>query len=289
MLDHHPLLAVANEARFMLRLAENGGKEADQPLTEEMMEWVVQHRRFPKLGLSHEAICKAADSSRTYGEFASALYAEYGRLHGKSLSGEKTPRYVRYLPLLHSIYPWVKIIHLIRDGRNVALSTLEWARNGNKGPGRFRLWGKSPVGACALWWRWQVSSGRLDGADLGPQHYLEPRYEDLVEKPEKTLRQVTGFLQLEFAPEMLSFYEGRVRYDKQLSAKSAWLPPTLGLRNWQSEMQEQDVELFEAIAGDVLTTAGYERAFTTISPVIAHAAEQCRSRWETEMAVSAGF
>jgi sulfotransferase family protein len=289
MLDNHPLLAVANEARFMLRIAENGAGESDLPLTNEMKEWVLHYRRFPKLALSEAAVCKAADSSHTYGEFVSALYVEYGNLHGKVLAGEKTPRYVRYLPLLHAIFPWVKTIHLIRDGRNVALSTLEWARGADKGPGRFRLWRKSPVAACALWWRWQVSSGRLDGADLGAQHYQEVKYEDVVEAPEETLRKITEFLKLAYAPEMLTYYEGKVRYGTHLSAKSAWLPPTPGLRNWRTEMDQKDVELFEAIAGDLLSAVGYERAFKTISPQVARSAEQCRNRWETEMAVCAGF
>jgi hypothetical protein len=289
MLDHHPQLAVANEARFMLRVAENGAREFDPPLSAEMKEWVVTHRRFPKLALPVQAVSKAAESSRTYGEFASALYAEYGNLHGKSLAGEKTPRYVRYLPLLHTIFPWVKTIHLIRDGRDVALSTLDWARGGDKGPGRFRLWRKSPVAACALWWRWQVSSGRLDGADLGPQRYHEVKYEELVEAPEETLRQITNFLQLDYAPQMLAYYEGRVQYGGRLSAKSAWLPPTPGLRNWQTEMNEEDVKLFEAIAGDLLLAIGYKRAFKNISPEIGVFAEKYRNHWETEMAVCAGL
>jgi hypothetical protein len=288
MLDHHPLLAVANEARFMLRLAENGIRDADLPLTDEMKEWVVNHRRFPKLALSEKAVCNAAQGAHTYGEFVSALYAEYGNLHGKVVAGEKTPRYVRYLPLLHAIFPWVKTVHLIRDGRDVALSTLEWARNGDKGPGRFRLWQKAPLAACALWWRWQVSSGWLDGGDLG-SGYHEERYEDLINDPERTLRDITHFLALPFAPEMLTYYQGKVRFDPGLSAKKAWLSPTPGLRDWRTQMSEWDVELFEAIAGELLSTLGYERAFKAISPEVARVAEQYRNLWETEMAVRAGF
>jgi hypothetical protein len=289
MLDHHPSLAVANEARFMLRIAEDRTSEIDLPLTPELIEWVISHHRFPKLGLSEMAVCNAAENSRTYREFASALYEEYGKLNNKMLTGEKTPRYVRYLPILHSVFPWVRTIHLIRDGRDVALSTLQWARNGNKGPGRFQLWRKAPLAACALWWRWQVSSGRLDGGDLGSEVYHEVRYENLVNQPEATLRDITEFLKLPFAPEMLAYHEAKVRYDTGLSTKKAWLPPMPGLRDWRTQMSERDVELFEEIAGDLLSILGYERAFKTISSEIAKVGEQCRNWWETEMAVGSGF
>ena len=71
-------------------------------------------------------------------------------MHGKPLAGEKTPDYARNLPLLHSLFPWAKFVHLIRDGRNVALSTLEWANEG-KGPGRIGLWQEEPVAVCSWW------------------------------------------------------------------------------------------------------------------------------------------
>ena len=289
MLDHHPLLAVANEARFMLRIAENGAKGADLPLTPESVEWVRSHRRFSTLGLPEGTLDRAAAQANTYKELASGLYAEYGKLHGKMLAGEKTPRYVRYLPLLHNLFPWVKTLHLIRDGRDVALSTLQWAANANKGPGRFQLWSKQPVAACALWWKWQVSTGCLDGSDLPGERYHEVKYEDLVSRPEKTLRDVTEFLDIPFATEMLSYNEGKVRNGAGLSAKKAWLPPTPGLRDWRTEMAERDLELFEAMAGDLLAKLGYERVFKTISPEIAKAAEQYRNWWETEMAVRAKY
>ena len=109
--------------------------------------------------------------------------------------GEKTPDYVRHLPLLHALFPWVRSVHIIRDGRDVALSALEWAREG-KGPGRMALWREEPVAVCALWWRWQVRTGRQDAESLRPGSYLEVRYENLVEGPEETLRSITDFLQL---------------------------------------------------------------------------------------------
>jgi hypothetical protein len=289
MLDHHPLVAVANEARFMLRITENGAEGGDLPLTQDSVEWVRNHHRFAKLGLPDGTLDKAAAVASTYTELVRALYGEFGKLHGKVLAGEKTPRYVRYLPLLHNLFPWVKTLHLIRDGRDVALSTLQWAANGDKGPGRFQLWSKQPVAACALWWKWQVSAGRLDGSVLPRERYHEVKYEELVSQPDKTLRQVTEFLDLPFAAEMFSYNEGKVQHGIGLSSKKAWLAPTPGLRDWRTEMVERDLELFEAMAGDLLTTLGYERVFKAISPEIAKAAEQYRNCWETEMAARAKY
>jgi hypothetical protein len=232
-------------------------------------------RRF---GLPDEAFERAATGARTFVEFVSALYANFARERGKQLAAEKTPDYVRNLPLLHGMFPWAKSIHILRDGRDVALSVLEWA-GPDKGPGRIEIWPHEPVGVCALWWRRNVTLGRTDGRQLSSKRYLEIRYEDLLGDPEGILRRVVTMLELPFATEMLTYFEGKTRDDPHLSAKSRWLPPTSGLRDWRSQMAQRDVALFEALAGDALSAAGYERAVTHIPDDVNRAADNCRNWW----------
>jgi hypothetical protein len=59
---------------------------------------------------------------------------------------------------------------------------------------------------------------------------------------------------------MLRFYEGRIRTEAGLDAKNAWRPITPGLRDWRIQMPAEDVERFEASAGDLLDELGYPRA-----------------------------
>jgi Sulfotransferase family len=283
MLDNHPRLAVANDSHFIPRVLKDVPIGVNPVLTPELVEQVRTYRRFYRLALPDDAVRKAARESRTYREFVSALYSEYGRLRGKPLAGEKTPDYVRHLPRLHALFPWARFVHIIRDGRDAALSILEWARGG-KGASRFELWEEEPVAVCALWWRWLVTTGRRDGRALGPARYHEVRYEDLVADPEPTLRELASFLELPYAPEMVAFHEGKTRHDSGLSAKKAWLPPTPGLRDWRTEMSSRDVELFEVLAGDLLFALGYERRTDTPSPKIAEVADGCRRWWDSEMA-----
>lgn len=283
MLDHHPELAVANDTHFIPKVVNGVPRGVDPVLTPQHVRKALEYRRFPRLGLSEARVREAATGARTYGEFVSALYAAYGALRGKPLAGEKTPDYVRHLPFLHDLFPWVRTIHIIREGRDVALSVLQWAHE-SKGPGRFALWRQEPVAVCALWWRWQVSTGRRDGRALGPARYREVRYEDLVTRPEETLRGIVPFLGLPFAPEMLAYHAGKTRSELGLSAKAAWLPPTPGLRDWRTQMTERDVALFEALAGDLLSELGYQRTVAAPSPAIAAIAGRCRSVWESEMA-----
>jgi hypothetical protein len=279
MLDSHPLLAVGYDCHFIPQAIRRVAVGTDPTLTPELVERVRSSPRYARLGLPDDVPDKAAATARTYSEFVSVLYSEFGRLHGKPLAGEKAPGYCRHLPKLHALFPWARFIHLIRDGRDIALSVLDWG----KGPAKLELSREEPVAACALWWRRDVTSGLRDGRSLDPARYREVRYEALVARPEETLQDVASFLELPYVEEMVTFHEGKTSYKPGRSAKASWLPPTQGLRDWRTQMPERDRELFEALAGDVLATLGYEPGAERISRHVNAVAERCRRWWEKNM------
>jgi hypothetical protein len=281
MLDHHPRLAVANDTHFIPHGVDRKVGKIDPPLTSAIVDRVRTYRRFYRLGLPDEAVEAAASGARTYSEFVSALYDELGRSRGKPLAGEKTPSYVRQLPYLHALFPSARVVHIIRDGRDTALSALEWATE-TKGPGKLPLWQDEPIGVCALWWRRHVRSGRSEGERLGRSTYYEVRYERLVPDAAHELRHVAAFLDLEYSPQMAAFHVGKTRSDPGLSAKHAWLPPTPGLRDWQTDMAERDIVLFETLAGDLLDELGYERMTSSTTDSERHRAARIRERFAAE-------
>lgn len=281
MLDAHPDLAVANDSHFIPKAIKGLSPSEDLALTPEIVENARTYRRFHRLGLPDGAVEKAAEDSKTYPEFVGALYTEYASMRGKVLGGEKTPDYAKEIPTLHALFPRARFVHIIRDGRDVALSVLKWA-NESKGPGKLELWSEEPVAVCAMWWKWQVEMGLRDGRGIGAGRYLEVHYEDLVAEPEERLRKIAAFLDLAYSARMINFHEGKTRDDPGLDAKKAWLPATKGLRDWRSELSERDLELFEALAGDLLSELGYERSVGDPSPEIEDVAARCRAWWEAD-------
>ena len=280
MLDAHPQLAVSNDPHF-IPFAPGVAAGLDPPVTDEIVEWLLGYRTFARLGLDERAVRDAAARAATFTELVALLYDAFGASRGKRLAGEKTPRYVRYLPLLHGLFPHARVVHLIRDGRDVALSTLEWARS-DRGPGRFDLWTESPLATCALSWGWHITTGVRDGTALGPL-YCEVRYEQLVADPADALLPVCEMLDLPFADEMIEFHVGRTRTDAGLSAKQAWLPATAGLRDWRTTLTASDIELFAALAGDVLERLGYDVGTDAVSSEVEACAAAYVEAWEAEL------
>jgi hypothetical protein len=283
MLDSHPELAVLLETNVVPRPVLGKHPAPDLPLTDDLVGQVVGFKWFDHLGVDEETAFGLAGGRSTFAEFVGAILDEAGRRRGKRFVGEKVPGYVRRMPSLHGLFPSARFIHLIRDGRDVALSMLDWITP-ERWLGRMPLWQQEPVAACALNWRREVSGGVRGRNKVGADRCLEVRYEDLVQAPQPIMRSIACFLDLPFDMAMLEFHKGRTRHDPRLWSKDRWLPPTGGMRDWRGGLSQRDLQLFELLAGDLLTSFGYPLAADIpVPPEVTATAERCRRCWETEV------
>ena len=287
MLNSHPELAVVNDSHFIPRALELTDKslveQAKQglpiQLTPELADNVQNYHRFRRMGLTTPEFETVRSCSTTYQELVAGLYELHASKNDKRFAGEKTPDYVRRLGMLHGLFPAAKLIHLVRDGRDVALSLLEWATP-TKGPGRIKLWNEEPIAVCALWWRHLAMASRNDLSQVPANRYLEIQYHNLVSRPEPTLEHLCHFLGLQYSEQMNQYHRGKSKPNSNLSAKSAWLATRPGLRNWRTDMQDDQVELFEALAGDALQAFGFELRKPIVTKRTLETANRCQSWWD---------
>jgi hypothetical protein len=260
MLDAHPSLAIPPESHFIPLVARVRSRY-QQPSgfdAEHMAADVMRGLRFQDWGLPAEDVRRAIRERRptTLAAAIECFFVAYADAHGAARWGDKTPGYSIELPLISELFPEAVFVHLIRDGRNVALSLMEVPR-----PPR-------SFAEAAQVWRYRVSKGRADGAALGERRYLELRYEALVDDPESALKQICSVASLEYTPAMLDYH----REDPAASVpernwghhRNLASPPTPGLRDWRERMSDAEQELFEAVAGDELSELGYERRFPRV-------------------------
>ena len=263
IVNAHPRLAIVHETHWIPKFYKRGtGLTPDGRVTPQLVDHIVGHRTFRKLGIGRESLVGLLhrDGSVPYAAFVRGIYDLYADSHGKALVGDKTPEYGRKLRILHGLFPEARFVHLIRDGRDVGLSHLHWKVKTDKLNWRLATWGQDPVTTGALWWKWNVRLTQEAGQPLGPGQYYELRYERLVACPEEECARLCEFLGIRYEDAMLRFHEGRTRDHPQLDAKRAWRPITPGLRDWRTQMSPEDQERFEAAAGDLLDELGYPRA-----------------------------
>ncbi len=174
VLDAHPHISAGPETRFLLDLARIFGQHWD---------------RLERFGFD-----------RTYwrekvATFFASVHADYAAARGKRRWCEKTPRYTVIADLIAELYPDARFLHVVRDGLDVVASHRD-------------RWGWRSAYAAIDDWRTLVRKARRFGAEVGPERYLEVRYESLVADAEPTLREVFRFLDEPWDDAVLHFDDG---------------------------------------------------------------------------------
>jgi hypothetical protein len=260
ILDAHPEVAVCPETFWIpYYFKKQIGLTPDGLIAPDLISRLFDYYKFYRMKAGREELerLSASGGPMRYADFVTRVFDLYGEIRGKPLVGDKTPDYVRNLRTLHTLWPTAKFVHLIRDGRDVALSAINWKRKVAKLASLFRTWSEDAAVTAALWWEWHVRHGREAGQWLGPERYYEMRYEALVTDPARACAQLCGFLGLPFHETMLRFHEGRSQTDSDLDAKNAWRSITPGLRDWRSQMAADDIECFEVAVGGLLDELDY--------------------------------
>ena len=254
MLTSHTELAIPNETHFIVPMSRDR-RIVREDATVDIGAFLAKVKRQPgyhNMELDDDLVTRRFNDVRpdTYPDAVRLLFRIYADKESKPRYGDKTPIHVLHVEYLAELFPEARFIHLIRDGRNVTLSNLELD------------WGPESVWEGAVYWKRFVNEGRRAGAKLGPERYLELRYEDVLEDPERNVRKMCDFVELEFDPVMLRYFERTktISGADESHHQNLSKPPTKGLRDWREQMSRKDVELFEVLAGDLLSEMGYERA-----------------------------
>jgi hypothetical protein len=256
MLGSHPNLAVPYESHLydnIFPIVQRHGDPcrpsararlvAEILRTEHIRRWTPP----PSLPATLEAIQRY-----DFHGLVEGLMRAWAGSQGKSHWGEKTPQHTFCWRTISAGFPRLQVIHLIRDGRDVALSY------------KTAFFGPKHVYPLACRWRDYLAAAEEARANLGEKAFLQVRYEDLVTDPERELRRICSFLGEEFAPPMLAFYQdGRNFHTDQRNARNLQRPAiSQNVGKWRTGMSPREVCIFEALAGAALEAYGYPRALS---------------------------
>ena len=277
MLDAHPELAIPPESYFVSGLYpfrgryERGGS-FDLPRFARDLGSLRKFRDWDLPAATLRAAFAEPMPGGGYPDAIRLLYATYASAHGKPRYGDKSPGYVTRMGVLSRLFPEARFVHIVRDVRAVALSLVEMPRE----------WGTRTVPEGAARWRHRVGRGHAEGTALGPERYLEVRYEDLVADAEGVLRRVLGFLLLPWDDAVLGYAE---RAPSRVPKGSRAIHPNVGraptaVRDWREQMTREDLEVVEAIAGPLLVDMGYERGAGDPSPAAMERAAAVEAEWQ---------
>jgi len=210
---------------------------------------------------------------------------------GKKVVGDKTPLLgPKFVEEIHEIYPEARVIHMIRDGRDQAVSFIHQQGNRAKRGRTHRLspeelarseaYRRSPralaetgegmfaektLRKAAENWDLRVGQAVEYGPALFGDRYTEVRYEDLLERPNEEVERLLGFLGVDTEKSLVERCVSSASFEKlskgrergQEDPSSFYRKGVAG--DWRNYFSEEDRRVFKEEAGELLIRLGYER------------------------------
>lgn len=234
---------------------------------------------LPEISYHFEPIATKAASRFVYGghwtmEKARGFYRSvYSWLLRQHLDAdlrfaEKTPRNCFLILFLSDAFPDAQFIHIIRDGRDAALSYSKkpWLQAATSGSGRMepgghkvgaftRFWVEpervhefettSDIHRCIWAWRRFAASAIEAAAQLPPDRYHELRYESLACNPEDEAKQLLNFIGITDANSRDLFHQAVSKVNSN------------SIGQWRQALSDEQLQQIEQEAGQLLRQLNY--------------------------------
>lgn len=289
LLDSHSRICVPHPPhimRYFAPLEAGYGNLSDRKnlkrLTQDVIR-LIDRQIHPWESLPDpDLIVSAAQPMDLFGVFV-AIYDWNQQQVGKARWGCKSTFMIHHIDRILARFPDAKFIWLIRDPRDVAASSRESVFNPCH-----------PYLTAKLWCQQQLI-GLEQEKRLSKTNWLRLYYEDLTAEPEQKLQEICQFIEEDFEPEMLRYWE-RPAAKLSASLSQSWAntaSPVLQNRvgNYRKKLNQAEIRLVEDAAGEVMSQLGYKREFelsTTarnqpdaVSLAIAEFLGRCRIEWKS--------
>src|SRR5579864_2536447 len=193
-------------------------------------------------------------SCKNGGDFLRLVMGEIARKQGVERWADSTPDHLLYLAAIKKEIPDALVVHILRDGRDVALSLdkQRWIRPFPWDRGKTVL-------VAGLYWQWMVNKGRENGRVLGAD-YTEIHFEDLIQNPHTTLAKLGQFIDHDLDYDRIlkvgigSVSSPNTSFNSK-SDKAEFNP----VGRWRDHFPAGQLTAFESLVGGTLDSLGYER------------------------------
>lgn len=266
MLNNHRNIVIPPECGFAIWFYEKyHSKEIDKTTIEHFIADLVHAKKIETWNLDFEMLRKylMAKQPSVYAELVSHVYEFYGYSANRNFLrwGDKNNFYVRYIDIIKEMFPSSRLIHIVRDGRDVACSYKTINRSNIESKYAPHL--PDTISAIASQWVDNLQAVIESFTKISWQQTYEIRYEDLTSESGTELKKLCIFLEESYDPEM-EFYYLKNQAEQleppeflQWKAKTLERATTSQVGRYKAELTVNEMEEFERIASSMLQRYNY--------------------------------
>lgn len=256
MLDESPEIAAPHPPHILKTFIPLLSCYGDLMVTKNLERLIADVCEFVRLNpvewgvIPEKSTVLARTVSPTLISVMAAVYEVPAAAKGAKYWCCKSMANVEILPELYKALPEAKFIYLYRDGRDVALSFTK------------AFVGEKHFYTIARQWRKDQEHALCFRENYPQARFFSLKYESFIQSPKESLIEICAFLEIDFRPEMLQYYQSK---ESQRTAESGemWknvVKPVLADNHHKflKETTPEQIRIFETVAGEVLLKLGYE-------------------------------
>ena len=232
------------------------GSMSSRSHREKILETFLRSKGFRRTGLDAEPLStRILNECRNGGDFIRVVMDAVAGSQQAARWSVYDPDNVLRVERVKRDIPNALFIHIIRDGRDIALSL---KKMGGFAPLPWDRSQTESLVATSLYWEWMVRQGRRDGRKF-PADYIEIRYEDLITNPRETLGRLGGFIDHDLDYDRIQRAGlGRLSETNSSFREEGTQEKLNPLGRWKERLAHADVAAIEATVGECLRENGYE-------------------------------
>jgi hypothetical protein len=232
------------------------GSMANRANREKILAVWLRSKGFRRTSLDAEKLTeRILNECRNGGDFIRVVMDSVARSQQMQRWAVYDPDNVLHVERVKRDIPNALFVHIIRDGRDIALSL---KKMGGFAPLPWDRGQTDSLVATALYWEWMIHRGRAAGCKFAAD-YIEIRYEDLITKPQETLGKLGGFIDHDLNYDQIQRAGlGRLSETNSSFREEGGKEKINPLGRWKERLSQGDVAAIEATVGGCLEENGYE-------------------------------
>ena len=238
ILNSHSKISFLPETQFLRNYVFKKNVSINNSNYKEIISQLEKDPRFSRLNICPKIVI---EKSKNMIDVYRNITNFYLKNKNKEIIGDKDPKIIENIKVLNYFFPNSKIIHIIRDPRDVVLSRTKarWSK-------------KYPYFMHSIIYYLQMTLGRkMLYKYYNKNNFYEIKYEDLIKDPDYELKKICNFLEVEYENNILNYHNS----SKELVSKDEfeWKKETFNpvdnknFNKWKKEFNFFKILIIESI------------------------------------------
>lgn len=219
-------------------------------------------KRIDKIFSEKNTYYEFKNKCRSYKDIYSWFIEIQMIIEGKKRWGNQVPRDLFNVSEIIKFYPEAKFVICVRDIKDFLVSYKNKWRTADNQKNYYRLKVIYHPVVTSLLWKASIRQIRKMNKMVCEQNRIIMKYEELVGKPEKSIKRICQTIGENYEPEMLKINFNNSSFNSE--TKGIYNNP---IKRWKKELSREEIAVTQILGAEEMAYLGYKKLNFNLNPI----------------------